>query len=416
MPTIELEIPKLHQGQQELETQLKRFNVVPCGRRWGKTQFQIVRAIKRALNGEYYGWFAPNYKYLTEPFQEIVRLCHPVIKRSNATDKVIEFITGGRIEFWTCEDPNCGRGRKYHEVSIDEAGFVLDLGTIWREAIRPTLSDYQGQGNFYGTPKGKNWFYEAWLLGEDENQPDWGSFRRPTLNNPYIPPSEVEAAKNDPMTDEATFKQEYEATFVENDISYLFLASYFHDRIIEPNECPQLKIWYRGWDTATSDKQTADETAAVKLGYDTSGNAYLRFPISMRLNPAELTTRAEEIAMQDGINTYQVIEAHNTGYAIFNQLQRNSLLKTMVKLQQIGGKQGDKRQRALPLATLASKGRLYIVKDPGWQDLFSCLTMFTGVKQLNERDHLVDACSVASIWASESPSSTEELVWKNPYQ
>ena len=218
------------------------------------------------------------------------------------------------------------------------------------------------------------------------------------------------------MTDEATFKQEYEATFVENDISYLFLASYFHDRIIEPNECPQLKIWYRGWDTATSDKQTADETAAVKLGYDTSGNAYLRFPISMRLNPAELTTRAEEIAMQDGINTYQVIEAHNTGYAIFNQLQRNSLLKTMVKLQQIGGKQGDKRQRALPLATLASKGRLYIVKDPGWQDLFSCLTMFTGVKQMNERDHLVDACSVASIWASESPSSTEELVWKNPYQ
>ncbi len=44
MPTIELEIPKLHQGQQELETHLKRFNVVPCGRRWGKTQFQIVRA------------------------------------------------------------------------------------------------------------------------------------------------------------------------------------------------------------------------------------------------------------------------------------------------------------------------------------------------------------------------------------
>jgi phage terminase large subunit-like protein len=120
--------------------------------------------------------------------------------------------------------------------------------------------------------------------------------------------------------------------------------------------------------------------------------------------------------MQDGLNTYQVVEAHNTGYAIFNQLQRNNVLKTMVKLQQIGGKQGDKRQRALPLATLASKGRLYIVKDPGWQDLFSCLTSFTGVKKANERDHLIDACSVASIWARESPSLTEELPWKNPYQ
>jgi hypothetical protein len=68
------------------------------------------------------------------------------------------------------------------------------------------------------------------------------------------------------------------------------------------------------------------------------------------------------------------------------------------------------------LATLASKGRLYIVKDPGWQDLFSCLTSFTGVKKANERDHLIDACSVASIWARESPSLTEELPWKNPYQ
>ena len=119
--------------------------------------------------------------------------------------------------------------------------------------------------------------------------------------------------------------------------------------------------------------------------------------------------------MQDGLNTYQVIEAHNTGYAIFNQLQRNKVLNTMVKLQQIGGRQGDKRQRALPLATLAAKGRLYIVKDPGWQDLFTCLTAFTGIKSMNERDHLVDACSVASIWARESPSSTEKLLWKNPY-
>jgi predicted phage terminase large subunit-like protein len=414
MSTIELELPQFHRGQVELEENMARFNVIACGRRWGKTQFQIVRAIKCALDGKYYGWFAPEYKHLMEPFQEIKRLCEPVITRANTTDKVIEFVTGGRIEFWSCDDENAGRGRKYHEVGIDEAGFIDNLGSIWRRAIRPTLSDYRGKGNFYGTPMGKNWFFTAWSIGENPEHPDWAAFRRPTLNNPYIPPEEIDDARNDPLMDDATFRQEYEAEFVDNDLSYLFLASYFHNRIIEPNECPDLKQWYRGWDTATSDKQTADETATLKIGFDKNGNAYLRNPISMRLNPAELTSRAEDVAMQDGFNTLQIIEAHNTGYAIFNQMQRNPLLKSLCKLQEIGAKQGNKRQRALPLATLAEKGRLYIVKDPGWQDLFECLTAFTGVKGRNERDHLVDAGSTASIWAKETKSSTRELSWKNP--
>jgi phage terminase large subunit-like protein len=414
MPAIEIELPQMHRGQLELESEMKRFNVVACGRRWGKTEYQIIRAIKRALNNEYYGWFAPNYKFLDEPFRKIIKYCKPAIKRSNGTDRVIEFVTGGQIEFWTLEDENAGRGRKYHEVGIDEAGLVNDLGTIWREAIRPTLSDYRGQGCFYGTPKGKNWFFEAYKLGEDPEKPDWAAFRRPTLSNPYIPPEEIEDAKNDPMMDDATFQQEYEAQFVEDDMSYLFFASYFHNRIIEPSECPDLEKWFRGWDTATSEKEAADETACVKLGFDQNGNGYLRLPLSMRLNPAELTTRAEDVAMQDGLNTLQVIEAHNTGYAIFNQMQRNPLLKTVCKLQQVGAKQGGKRQRALPLATLAAKGRLFIVKDPGWQDLFSCLTSFTGIKGTNERDHLVDAASVAAIWASEIKSDRKKLQWQNP--
>ena len=53
MPTIEIQLPKMHEGQAELESQMKRFNVVACGRRWGKTEYQIIRAIKRAINSEY---------------------------------------------------------------------------------------------------------------------------------------------------------------------------------------------------------------------------------------------------------------------------------------------------------------------------------------------------------------------------
>ena len=57
---IELQLTALHPAQLEVTQQAKRFNVVCCGRRWGKTVLGMDRLIQPALHGKPVAWFAPN--------------------------------------------------------------------------------------------------------------------------------------------------------------------------------------------------------------------------------------------------------------------------------------------------------------------------------------------------------------------
>ena len=423
MSDLVLKLPALHPGQRELQGMMRKYNVVPCGRRWGKTRFQLIRAGIRALKGEYYGWFAPNYKYLEEPWREFNRMFAPVISRSNATDRIIEFKTGGKVDFWTLDDPRAGRSRKYHEVGIDEAGYVSDLCDIWTASILPTLTDYDGQGNFYGTPDGRNDFFKLWEYGLDESQPDWGAFSRPTSNNPYMSAAVIERIRNSPGMDSRTFAQEYEAEFIDDNIAYLFVPWMFEDRFISPDLVPRLQQWYRGWDTATSDKQINDDTASVKVAFDEQGNLYLRGFISKKLNPAELNTWAAEIIERDGPSVYQVIEAANTGYGIAGYLQNRPAWKELIKLQTVKGSrsaipdgQGDKRKRASVWAGHAYDRKVFIVKEGEWEQFYHDLLNFTGDKTRDEHDHFIDAVSIVTTYLKEGSSKVVELdLSKNPY-
>jgi hypothetical protein len=61
----------LHEGQQVIVSEAKRFNVVDCGRRFGKTLLGIDRAIETALEGYPVAWFSPTYKMLSDAWREL---------------------------------------------------------------------------------------------------------------------------------------------------------------------------------------------------------------------------------------------------------------------------------------------------------------------------------------------------------
>lgn len=158
-------------------------------------------------------WFAPTYKMLLEPWRELKRTLAPVISRVNDTERRIELITGGAIDCWSLDDPNAGRGYKYKRVVVDEAAMVGRLEEAWTQAIRPTLADFEGDAYFLSTPKGRDYFWRLWTMGQDALNDSFRSWRYPTVANPYIKPSEVEAARlNLP---ERAFLQEYLAEFLE---------------------------------------------------------------------------------------------------------------------------------------------------------------------------------------------------------
>ena len=90
----------LHRGQREVAAHPARFKVLRCGRRWGKTIFGMERAVWTALAGKRVGWFAPTYKYLLEPWQQIERVVRPVADRISTQERQMLLDTGGQIEFW----------------------------------------------------------------------------------------------------------------------------------------------------------------------------------------------------------------------------------------------------------------------------------------------------------------------------
>lgn len=215
--TIRLKLPRPHSGrlmggQKRILREMKRFNVLDCGRRFGKTDLCEVLIHEPLLHGYPVGWFAPTYKILDDAWQEIKRMYVPIIKRSNDTDKVIECITGGTIEAWTLDKEGAGRSRKYKRIIIDEAARVKNLLDIFNYDLRPTLIDYQGDAFFPSTPKGLNDYYKLWQMAEGKS--DWARWKMPTQENPYLALEEVEAMRE--SMPERVARQELDAEFLED--------------------------------------------------------------------------------------------------------------------------------------------------------------------------------------------------------
>jgi len=202
-----VELPAMHAGQYRLHTNPARWKVIQCGRRWGKTTFGQVEACVAALRGKHVGWFAPNYKFLAEPWRQIGHWMAPISTRIDKNERRQEYRTGGLIDFWTTDGGDPGRSRAYDLAIIDEAGLVRGLMDVFYSAIRPTLTDRRGSGLFLGTPKGRREFTMLYEKGQ-QGEEGWYSVRGKTIDNPSIDPAEVESARR--MLPLAIFLQEFE--------------------------------------------------------------------------------------------------------------------------------------------------------------------------------------------------------------
>ena len=212
MPTIELTLPRLHPAQAAIKRDRRRFNVVAWGRRGGKTVLGQDLCCEPAVLTKPVAWFAPSYKDMLEVWRTMAQTLAPIIKRSNASEHRIENKAGGVLEFWSLDNVNAGRGRKYARAIVDECAFAPHLLDTWNFSIRPTLVDFAGDAYFFSTPKGRNGFWQLWQnAGNDD---DWQSWQMPSTINPMIPPSEIDAMRAG--LPERVFRQEILAEFIED--------------------------------------------------------------------------------------------------------------------------------------------------------------------------------------------------------
>lgn len=206
---IELALPDLHLGQQQVHDSPARFKVLAAARRWGKSLLGVLLCLESAARGGHAWWIAPTFPVASIGWRSLKKLIRQIpYTEIREGDRMAILPGGGWIQVKSSDNPDSLRGEGLDLVVFDECAFMVE--EAWTEAIRPALSDRHGKALFISTPQGRNWFYRLWARGQASDQ-EWASWTFKTSDNPYIDPLEIEAAR---LTLPArVFAQEYEADF-----------------------------------------------------------------------------------------------------------------------------------------------------------------------------------------------------------
>ena len=255
--------------QEDVFKDQTRFKVVAAGRRCGKSRLCAITLLIEALRcpqGSAVLYVAPtNGQARQIIWQVLMELGKEVIQSAHINNQDITTINGATIYVRGADRPDTLRGVSLTYAVLDE---VADIKPeAWEQVIRASLSDRKGRALFLGTPKGRNWFYDLFRLGESAEDTDWKSWHFTTKDNPLIDPTEIESAKKTLST--FAFKQEYMASFTNAG------SDIFKEEWIKYGEEPQVGSYYIAIDLAGFE-EVAKQAANSKKRLDESSIAVVK--------------------------------------------------------------------------------------------------------------------------------------------
>ena len=260
---------KLLPWQQTVFSDKTRFKVVAAGRRCGKSRLAATALIIEGLRcpaGSAVMYVAPTNGQARQIIWDVLlEIGREVISSSHINNQDITLINGAKIYVRGADRPDTLRGVSLTFVVLDE---VADIKPeAWEQVIRAALSDKKGRGLFIGTPKGRNWFYDMYKLGLEEEDPEWKSWHFTTADNPLIDPKEIENAKKTMST--FAFNQEYKASF--NNAG----ADVFKEEWLKYGVEPEYGSYYIACDLAGFE-EVARAAANAKIKLDESAIAVVK--------------------------------------------------------------------------------------------------------------------------------------------
>ena len=208
---------KPHPKQEIIHKCNKRFRTLCTGRRFGKSVLASREAVYNILTPGTRGWIvAPNYELTKKVFREVIIIMNTYFKgsieRQSEANNYIKLRGGSELVGKSADNPVGLLGEGLDFLIIDEAASLKR--EVWEEYLRPTLADRQGWALFISSPKGKNWFYEEFVRGQDREEGTVQSWNFLTSHNPYIPKKEIAHAKK--HLPERVFLQEFQGKFIED--------------------------------------------------------------------------------------------------------------------------------------------------------------------------------------------------------
>jgi predicted phage terminase large subunit-like protein len=374
-----------HAKQREIIDNRNRFNVIRCGRRFGKSYLAFALALEKMLeiDGAMVLYTAPSYTELKGRQNEARQLFAPL----GATFKDGEIKLGNsqlNLEgIWRADGL---RGNKFHRVILDEWAHCPNAEDAWNFVISPMLADYEGDGYFFSTPKGKNHFYEV-----DQNAntySDWKSFHYSTYEGGQIKESEIDRQKE--QMPSIVFAQEFLAEYVDRS------ASKVKRDWIRISDSKQCTAYYIGVDLAISQKETADYTAIITIGTTLQGEIIIVDAKRGRWSFVEIGS--EIIAMESKWQARVVaVESNQAQAYMVQELKRNTKMNVVGIVST-----RDKITRFQPVEARYEQGLVYHVShlDPEFTDE---LLSFTGTPQ-DRHDDYIDALAHAFNAIRKTPS------------
>jgi hypothetical protein len=344
-------------GQQLVLDSTARFRVVDAGRRWGKTKVAAHELVKRAQKPDQVIWWIANtYKNTARGYKEVVKqlpttwLAKPAPAYTSTT-KILQLKNGTIIEFYSGGSPDALAGEGVHFVVVDEAALIADA--VWQQLIRPTLMDTGGEAFIISTPRGKNWFWEMWNLGQ-EGKAGYESWQFPQTANPYVPAEETEAARDELPT--IIFRQEIMAEFLAAGASIFGLGIERDGAVVDEIVAPRGNVFV-GIDLAKKEDFTVI-TADNEIGGQPC--YYERFnELDWPTQQGRIVAAVRELEGQPGVEgVTTLVDSTGLGEVVFDNLVDAGLDVTPITFTN-----ANKEQMARLLAADLEHGRAHVLGD-----------------------------------------------------
>jgi hypothetical protein len=236
-----------------------RFAVLAIHRRFGKSVFAINECIAGALTCPLQD---PKFFYIAPTFKQAKNIAWEYLKGFTRNIPGIKFYetelrvvlpNNAMIYLSGAENYETLRGNYCDGVVLDEWGNMAPK--VFKEVLRPALSDRLGWCIFLGTPNGKNHFYDTYQKGLKKDKWLARTFRADETG--IIAPEELEDARDEQGEDE--YRQEFLCDWTASVRGSFYAAEmervYKEGRIMNVPHAQALPVdtaWDLGLDDATA--------------------------------------------------------------------------------------------------------------------------------------------------------------------
>jgi len=218
---------KPRQHQLDVHNSLKRFNVLCCHRRFGKSTLAVNHLIRSALTNPLP---RPRNYLICTTYSSAKRIAWDFLKHYTSvipemqyheTELRADFPNGARIQLLGAERPNSLRGIYIDSIVLDE--YQNFPPNMFAEVIRPALSDRPNSNAiFTGTPNGFGGpLYDIYQQALQND--NWFAKIYKASETGIIDPEELEEARK--IMPPEVFAAEYEVSFEANAIGSIYSTS-----------------------------------------------------------------------------------------------------------------------------------------------------------------------------------------------